>query len=98
MAVIPSQDRVILDEQDGQGQEQKTHAREESLEGGQRFGIGQNDEDHHEITYRFDPPLEGNIRVVGPGSAKGAVDKEQEDRPVGSQESSHLPASADKHE
>ena len=96
-AVGPPQIRVVLDEQDGDGDEQKTRPREEPLHGGGRVGIRQDDQDHHDIRHGPGPPPEGHVGVVGPEDAYGAVQEEQENRSIRSQERPGAAPSREEH-
>src|SRR5207249_944513 len=49
---------VVLDEQDGEGDQQKTRAREEPLHGSGGVGVSQDDQHHHDVPQGLRPPLE----------------------------------------
>src|SRR5207249_8029924 len=67
---------VVLDKEDGEGDQEKTCSREEPLYGGGRVGLGHDDQDHHDVPNGLDPPLEGDVWVVGPEDAHGGVKEE----------------------
>ena len=89
--------RVVLYKEDGEGDQEKTRSLEEFLHGDGGVAIGQHDHDHHEVSKRLDPSLEGNISVVGPEDTHGTVKEEQDDRSVRPKDLTHASSPREKH-
>ena len=95
--VSPPQVRIVLDEQDGEGDQQKSRAHKEPLHSRRRVGLGEHDQNHHEVPQGLGPPLEGHEGVVGPQDACGAIVEEDEERSVCSKHRPDATSSGEKH-
>lgn len=74
---------VILDEQDGKGNQDESWPRKESLDRAYWVRVAENNEDDDEIAQGLEQTLDRHFGVVGPDDAHSAVEKEEEDRSIG---------------
>src|SRR6266404_4986040 len=82
MGITPAHVGVVLNKEDRQGHHHETEPCKQSLECGQRIGVGQNDQDHDDIAHSLNPSLESHKRIVGPEHANGTVAEEEQYRSI----------------
>ena len=95
--VSPAEGGVVLDQQDGHGNQHKSGPSEKSLKRSGRIPIGEDDQDHCQIAQVLDPSLERYDWEIGPNDAYGTIGNKQNNWPICSQDGGYPSFSAEKH-